>query len=418
MRCPAGSSPPYYAYNHDAKVVAGESCPIGSSSIAGVAFYTGGPFPDAYDGALFFADYSRDCIWVMFPGGDGLPNPNNRATFRPAAANPVDLQVGPDGALYYADFDGGTIRRIAFAGNQPPIAFATATPTNGPAPLTVNFDGSGSSDPEGGPLSYAWDLDADGAFDDSTAVGPRLHVRRRRELQRQVASHGQPRRELGGYCPDQREQHPAGWPQSTHRRWGQPGGSATRSPSSARRPTPSRGRPCRLVVFVGCRASALPVELPHPSRADLQRREERIVCGSRSRVPVPHRASPHGHRRRRPHGYGNIAARPTHRRPELPELPSGLQLVVGSSSGTTPFTRTVIEGSNNSISGQSPQTLGGHGLYMASWSDGGAQSHNIVASARRHIYSYVQALPPGPSGLAAAYSFDEGLGTTVGGCVR
>ena len=35
----------------------------------------------------------------------------------------------------------------------------------------MNFDGSGSSDPDSGDiLSYAWDLDADGTFDDGATV--------------------------------------------------------------------------------------------------------------------------------------------------------------------------------------------------------------------------------------------------------
>ena len=44
-----------------------------------MAFYQGGPFPDSYDGALFFADYSRDCIWAMQKGTNGLPDPADPA---------------------------------------------------------------------------------------------------------------------------------------------------------------------------------------------------------------------------------------------------------------------------------------------------------------------------------------------------
>jgi hypothetical protein len=54
---------------------------------------------------------------------------------------------------------------------------------------------------------------------------------------------------------------------------------------------------------------------------------------------------------------------------------------------TAPFTRTVIVGSNNSISAPSPQTLTyGLRFRFTSWSDGGAQSHNIVAPATATTY--------------------------------
>ena len=106
------------------------ACPTGSSSAAGIAFApTDGPYPSEYRGALFFADYSRDCIWAMLPGANGVPDPARIRTFAATAANPVYLQTGPGGDLFYADFDGGTIRRVSFtAANQPPTAVATAQP--------------------------------------------------------------------------------------------------------------------------------------------------------------------------------------------------------------------------------------------------------------------------------------------------
>lgn len=57
---------------------------------------------------------------------------------------------------------------ITAIGNEAPIAAASATPTQGPAPLEVNFDGSGSYDPDNGPenLSYSWDFG-----DGNSAVG-------------------------------------------------------------------------------------------------------------------------------------------------------------------------------------------------------------------------------------------------------
>ena len=68
---------------------------------------------------------------------------------------------------YTATYSGGG------TSNSPPVASATGTPTGGVAPVTVNFDGSTSSDPDAGDtISYSWDPNGDGTFGDSTAAKP------------------------------------------------------------------------------------------------------------------------------------------------------------------------------------------------------------------------------------------------------
>ena len=61
---------PFFTYEHSAKVFPEETCSPGTSSISGMAFTPpGSPLPAEFDGALFFADYARKCIWVMERSG-------------------------------------------------------------------------------------------------------------------------------------------------------------------------------------------------------------------------------------------------------------------------------------------------------------------------------------------------------------
>ncbi|MEJ2600854.1 MAG: PKD domain-containing protein [Anaerolineales bacterium] len=57
----------------------------------------------------------------------------------------------PDMGAFESSYSGG-------GSNQPPIAVATADPDSGAAPLTVQFNSDGSSDPDGTITAYAWDF--------------------------------------------------------------------------------------------------------------------------------------------------------------------------------------------------------------------------------------------------------------------
>jgi glucose/arabinose dehydrogenase/PKD repeat protein len=131
---------PYFSYKHSDKVIVNEACPQGGSSIAGLAFqfYTGGPYPPEYDGALFFADYSRNCIWAMERAGSQLPSPSNIKSFVGGAGSPVQLTMSPGGELFYVDIGGGTVRRIRYTA---PLPTAEDKALNHPATASSSYPG-------------------------------------------------------------------------------------------------------------------------------------------------------------------------------------------------------------------------------------------------------------------------------------
>ncbi len=129
---PSVVTAPYYSYRHSAKVVPGESCPKGSSSISGLAFYPeGGPYPGPYRGALFFADYSRNCIWAMEKGSANIPGPNHVHTLRhrrqhtPSTSRSDRIEtsttsISPEGRSGGSAMRPGTRRRSRWPRLRPP----------------------------------------------------------------------------------------------------------------------------------------------------------------------------------------------------------------------------------------------------------------------------------------------------------
>lgn len=175
-----GVTAPYFAYETRGDSLSDdEGCASGTASISGVQFL-GATYPSRYAGGLAFSDFSRQCVFVLLPGADGLPDPDRVEPLVTGARSPVDLTTGPDGDLYYVSYGtdergfplpgNGAIRRVHhYPGNLPPTArLEVVGEPHGPVPLDVELEAGASTDD--GPMTYAWDLDGDGVFDD--AEGP------------------------------------------------------------------------------------------------------------------------------------------------------------------------------------------------------------------------------------------------------
>ncbi len=163
---------PIYSYAHDT---------IGGAITAGT-FYYGNAFPTEYNGDFFFADFSHQSIRRLdlsdpHAHDEGHEHEHEHeheltsTDFAIGIPGPVDIEVGPDGALHYLDIWTGTVFRVDFVGgdNRAPEAVATSDVGFGDSPLEVTFDGSLSSDPDEDELTYSWDF-GDGSSGEGATV--------------------------------------------------------------------------------------------------------------------------------------------------------------------------------------------------------------------------------------------------------
>jgi len=266
-----------------------------------------------------------------------------------------------------------------------------ASPTAGPVPLTVSFDGTGSSDPEGKPLSYSWDLDGDGTFGDATGA---------------AASYTYTT--VGVYHPSLRVTDDQGATDTT---------SVTITAGNTA-PTPVIDTPSSSLTWkVGDTVSF--------SGHATDTQDGTLPASALSWSLIMHHClTPTNCHTHLIQTFGGVASglfsAPDHEYPCWLELqltatdsggltsttsvrldpktvvltfrttPGGLVLTdlgVNEAPRTTPVSVTVVIGSANSVSAPSPQQFNKFTYNFVSWSDGGPQSHTITAPAVNTTYT-------------------------------
>lgn len=392
-----GQRTPFYAYPHS------QGCAVTGGVFYNPAFQQ---FPANLVGRYFFADYCNGIIYTIDPA-----NAADVQIFATNVARAIDLDVAPDGALYYLSRGGlgggsvqdntsssnGAVFRVAFTGTQgPSIAIH---PQNATVPVgeSAAFAVAASGTP---PLSFQWrrnTLPIEGATAAALDYGP-------------VA--------LGddGVQFDCAVTNSFGAATSA---------AATLSVTTNTRPaatilTPPSGalyRGGESIVFSGSandtEDGALPAsaftwridfhhdEHVHPAMAAVSG----ITSGS---FAVPNAGEPAADVFHRVYltvldsgGLARTAVRdvlPRTANLHFTTSPAGLQIILDGQPLTTPFTVLGVSGVQRSVELANPHIAGGAAYRFTAWSDGGTAAHTITTPDLDSSYTASFAAVPGGVG--------------------
>ena len=412
---PTGMTNPIYWYIH----VSG-----GCEAITGGAFVPSGVWPPEYDGAYLFADYDCGKIFKLTRTSTGTYSRSDFVTGL-GASSAVSLTFGPHGgtqALYYLTYtNGGQVRRIAaIAGtNRPPTASAMASPRFGPVPLSVRFDASGTSDPDGDTLTFDWDF-GDATAHATTAIANHTYATAGRFTATVTVNDGHGHTSTATVTVD--------------------AGNTPPSPSITSPSATAKFAVGQIVTLTGGASDAEDGSVPaarltwevllhhnthtHPwlqptsgNNLTIQApAPEDLAATTTSYLEIRLTATDS-------QGASSTVRRDMHPRLvnlTLDSIPSGLTLSANGTTITTPRVVTSWERYAIALSAPTQRDTSGQPWLFSSWSDAGAAAHTVVtpATATTYTATFARAIASAPAadtyaraGVYAAQNF--GTGTTL-----
>jgi glucose/arabinose dehydrogenase len=370
----AGVTPPRHAYNHSG----------GGCAITGGAFYAPQTlkFPSGYLSDYFFADFCGGWIKRL-----DLAT-NSVTTFATGIVAPVDVRVGDDGNLYYlarGTGGSGTVSRIEYRGTLPSITThpsgRTVTPgtavtfsvrASGQAPLRYQWQRNGVNIPGATAQDYTL---ASAALSDN---GARFRARVSNDLG-SVFSSDAVLTVTTNRAPVATITQPAAG--TTYRGGGVISYSGTGTdtedgtlPASAFTWRVDFHHDTHSHPFIqpttGARSGTFTIPTTGETAANVWYRIYLTVRDSGGRAHTVQRD-----------------IQPRKVRLTLTTSPPGLELRLDGQPVTTPASFDSVVGIKRRIGAPTPQALGAKSYEWASWSDGGAQAHDVATPAANTVYT-------------------------------
>jgi glucose/arabinose dehydrogenase/endonuclease YncB( thermonuclease family) len=353
-----------------------------SAAATGGAFYTGSAYPAQYQGAYFYADFSDSWLRSLRVDAGNALVPGSDAQFATDSNGPVEIEMGPDNNLYYLAINANQLRRIRYTGgtNNPPTAEASAAPSSGLAPLAVQFSSTGTIDPNGDPLTYTWNF-GDGSPTSALPHPQHTYAANGTYTATLTVNDGRGGTSNDGVTITVGNQAPAATISSPAPTLRYKVGDTVTFAGSATDPeegtVPSTGLAWEVLI-------------QHCPGGECHTHTLTTATGAGGSFQVPDHGDDSYFQVRLTatdsQGLSDsetVTIQPQTLTLTLNTAPPGLQVLYDGTTGTTPFTRTTVAGSTHTIHAPSPQGS----QTFASWSDGGAQQHNVTVGTTDVTYT-------------------------------